>query len=226
MHNVITAVIVLISVLQSYSQEVCSRTVTDFGASSGDYLIEGTATLTDSGGTLFLMLSSDFFTDSGPDLYLYLSINDEAPTVLGNTHVEVAQLMSNSGAQSYIVPGNYNLDDFNYVLVHCKQFNHFWDGGSLDVEICDLPTGLEEDGSVEDQIVANSLFSAFTKFKVRSLKNTSYRLTIYSVNGTMMRSSAEMTNADIYLGDDFPSGVYVIRAVYGNRLLTSKIIKQ
>ncbi len=126
----------LISFQQVLAQTVCTRTVADFGTSSGSYTITGSATLVDSAGMLTLTLSSDFFTDSGPDLYLYLSINDQAPTVPGNTNIQVAALSSNSGSQSYIVPGSTAIDDYDYVTIHCVDFNAFWDGGLLGSSNC------------------------------------------------------------------------------------------
>lgn len=135
--GVLSLLAALFLVVEVYSQNICKRTVIDFGTfPPGGYLVEGTATLTDSLGTLYLTLSNDFSTNPGPDLHLYLSINDAAPTMLLNTNVEIAPLSNSMGGQSYVVPGNYTIDDFDYVLVHCKQYNHFWDGGLLNPKTC------------------------------------------------------------------------------------------
>jgi len=152
-----TILLVLATIFSSFSQTVCKRTVADFGPSSTNYTIEGSATLTDSAGILTLSLSDDFSTNNGPDLFLYLSKNNEAPTVPGNTNVEVAQLISNKGAQSYTVPGNTKIDDFDYVSIHCKAFNSFWDGGPLGAKTCQIsPTYANIDLTACDSMVSPS----------------------------------------------------------------------
>lgn len=114
----------------STSQVVCTRTVSDFGATSGDYLVQGTATLQDSAGIFTVILSSDFSTTDGPDLDLYLAISDTSPTNVNNTNVLIGAIAS-SGAQVLNVPAGVGINDFDFVLIHCAQFDHFWDGGLL-----------------------------------------------------------------------------------------------
>lgn len=228
MYKIITSILFsIILSSQSFSQTVCTRTVADFGSfPTGGYMVQGTATLTDSLGIIYLTLSNDFFTTAGPNLYLYLSINDEAPTVVGNTNVEISPLLSNMGSQTYIVPGNYSIDDFDYVLVHCKQFNHFWDGGILNSTNCYTTTGMQDGSSENKLVIKNSVFSSFTILNVITSQSTIYKLDIFSIDGKMMNSSTENTNSEVYIGENFRKGNYLIFVTYNNKRITQKIIKQ
>lgn len=120
-----------------FAQTVCTRQVTafDYSTTTG-YSITGTAELKDSLGVLYLTFSSDFFTSPGPDLYVYLTETGAAPTAPGNDDYEVAILTSNSGAQSYTIPSTVSLNDYDYVTIHCKQFNHLWNSGQLSPQSC------------------------------------------------------------------------------------------
>jgi hypothetical protein len=154
MHKVLLIIFGAFSFIQSFAQTVCTREVANF-VNSGNYSIDGSATLTDSAGILTLTLSDDFMTDQGPDLYLYLSINNQPPTTSGNTNYQVAQLLSSTGGQSYTVGGSTEIDDYDYVTIHCVDFNAFWGGGALGATSCVFPT--TSDSITE--IVCDSLIS-------------------------------------------------------------------
>lgn len=120
-----------------FAQTICKRQVTNFDYSTTTgYSIQGTAELKDSLGILYLTFSSDFSTSSGPDLYVYLTETGAAPTAVGNDDYEIAPLISNSGAQTYTLPSSVAIDDYDYVTIHCKQFNHLWNSGLLGPETC------------------------------------------------------------------------------------------
>jgi len=111
--------------------QTCSRQVASFDAAPGGYDISGTALLEMQDDSITLSFDSAFSTLAGPDLHAYLAINFESPTADGNTNVDLGLLASNSGAQSFGVPDSIALDDYDYVLIHCKTFNHWWGGGLL-----------------------------------------------------------------------------------------------
>ena len=109
----------------------CTRSIPAFMAAPGGYNISGTGLLEAAQEGTTLSFDQAFNTQSGPDLHVYLSINFEAPTTPGNTNIDIGELTSNQGAQSYTIPSNVALGDYNYVLIHCKSFNHWWGGGLL-----------------------------------------------------------------------------------------------
>jgi len=123
----------------SNAQPLCVREIPSFMAAPGGYNISGSAVLEQS-DSITLHIDSEFSTQSGPDLHVYLSINFEAPTTPGNTNIDIGSLISNTGAQSYTIPAGVSLGDYNYVLIHCKSFNHWWGGGALGEIDCTTAT--------------------------------------------------------------------------------------
>jgi len=100
----------------------------DLGTTSS-YPLNGTAILKEENGELILDLLDDFNTTSAlPGLYVYLTNN------LSNINgaVEIAKVEKFSGSQSYTVPGNPGLLDYNYVLFYCKPFLVPVGNGELD----------------------------------------------------------------------------------------------
>jgi len=84
------------------------------------YPLEGTATLTNATGELMINLSEDFQTTSAlPGLYIYLTNNNNSI----NNAIEIGAVTKFSGAQSYTVPGDTNLDTYNFILFYCKPFS-------------------------------------------------------------------------------------------------------
>jgi len=228
MHKILFVVIAIALTFNVNSQTVCKRIVADFGTfPASGYQVNGSATLIDSLGALYLTLSSDFSTFAGPDLYLYLSINDEAPTVPGNTNVEVALMISNTGTQTYIVPESYTLNDFDYVLIHCKQFNHLWDGGALGSLTCNSPTAVfEEEIALETLVVKNNASASSIKIEVNSLDNSEFSLRIYTISGKLIHSSFEFTNVEINIEQYISTGLFFLEVNIDNRRYFEKIISK
>lgn len=84
-----------------------------------DYEVNGTFTLAEMGNDLELSFDSDFTASNGPGLFVYLSNSQE--NVTGG--VEVGQLQSNSGAQSYTISmSDAQLGTYRFVLIYCKPF--------------------------------------------------------------------------------------------------------
>lgn len=123
----------------SYAQMFCFREVTAFNAAPGGYAISGTA-LMEFSDYKALHFDAAFATQAGPDLHVYLATNFESPSTPGNTNVDLGELESNTGAQSYIIPFDIEIEDYDYVLIHCLTFNHWWGGGLLDTVNCTSAT--------------------------------------------------------------------------------------
>lgn len=97
-----------------------SRTGAFRGSPGTSYNISGTAFLEQvEGGGLQLRFGENFSSSNGPDLYVYLSTEGK----VNATSLQVGQLQSTAGAQTYVVPGNVNMNDFDNVIIHCLPFN-------------------------------------------------------------------------------------------------------
>jgi len=82
------------------------------------YTVQGTAILDRTSDQSILRFGSDFQSQSGPGLYVYLSPN--ANNVDGG--VNLGELKATSGEQEYAIPGNFDPEDYDHVLVYCQPF--------------------------------------------------------------------------------------------------------
>lgn len=97
-----------------------SRTGT-FSGNMG-YAVAGTATLQQTGSDLKLVLGGDFQASNGPQLGVYLAKTASGGLNSQNS-LKLANLLNNSGMQTYDVPAGVGLNDYNYVVIYCIPFN-------------------------------------------------------------------------------------------------------
>ncbi len=98
------------------------------------YKIEGTAKIENVDGETHLVLSEDFKTKNGPDLKVYLTkkpIESLTGQDVKNDATKIGVLKSNKGAQSYILPADLDLADYESVVIHCEAFTVLWGGFDL-----------------------------------------------------------------------------------------------
>ncbi|MFZ9739595.1 MAG: DM13 domain-containing protein [Prochlorotrichaceae cyanobacterium] len=98
----------------------------------GEYPTSGTVSIIEKDEQRLLELDEAFETStSGPDLFVILH---RSPDVIGSTtppahgieegdYVVLEALQAYSGAQSYVIPEDLNLDDFQSAAIWCRQFN-------------------------------------------------------------------------------------------------------
>ena len=68
----------------------------------------------------------NFRSTNGPDLYVYLSTDDNA-----SDFVNLGELKANNGNQNYKIPNDTDLDKYNKVLVWCKAFGVLFGSAEL-----------------------------------------------------------------------------------------------
>jgi len=94
------------------------------------YAIEGTAILQSfDNGEITLSLSDDYDTDWGPDVRILLS-----NSLSLNGAIEIVNLTDINhfnGARTFDVPSSVDIDDFQFILFFCVQFNQFWASGEF-----------------------------------------------------------------------------------------------
>ncbi|MCI0445761.1 DM13 domain-containing protein [bacterium] len=101
------------------TQEVSSRTGVFSSNPKSDYQVNGTATLQLTGGSLQLILGSDFQSSSGPRLEVYLSNSNSINT----GSITLGRLQRTTGSQTYNVPSDVTLTTYDWVIIHCVSFN-------------------------------------------------------------------------------------------------------
>jgi len=89
-----------------------------------DALHRGSGTakiITDSSGKKILRLEEDFSVTNGPDLYVYLTKNENPSSEddLGDL-INLGRLKGNQGSQNYET--NVDIDAYNTVVIWCQQF--------------------------------------------------------------------------------------------------------
>ncbi|MCH9657590.1 DM13 domain-containing protein [archaeon] len=96
------------------------------GVGDGIHDAQGSAyTIPLEDGTEVLRLEN-FKSTNGPDLYVYLSTNDNA-----SDFVSLGMLKASSGNQNYEIPTNTDLSKYDKVLIWCKAFGVLF--GSADL---------------------------------------------------------------------------------------------
>jgi hypothetical protein len=99
-----------------------------------NFKVKGTWSIEKKQDGNYIILDDAFKTKKAPDLKLFLS-KEIANDIKGETATQsatlVAKLSSNKGAQSYKIPVNVNIDDYQSLIIHCEQYSKLWASTSL-----------------------------------------------------------------------------------------------
>lgn len=98
------------------------------------YTIHGSAKIEKVDGETRLVFSEDFKTKSGPDLKLYLSktpISTLSAQDIDASAVRLSVLKSHRGAQSYVIPADIDISDYQSVVIQCEAYTVLWGGFDL-----------------------------------------------------------------------------------------------
>ncbi len=187
----------LIGALQTNAQ-TCTRTGSFTGT---DVSVVGTAKFIQTGSTKTIELGTDFLSDSGPDLDVYLS-PDPNPVVNG---IRLEPLTSLSGTQTYDVPVGIEISDYEYIVVHCTQYNHLYGYALLSAATgnCSLALSNDDVKSLKNfKLVQSDNGITFNSDNVLS----SPSVKIYDLNGRLVLESN--TISETLLIKD--SGIYFV----------------
>ena len=83
--------------------------------------VNGKAEIYEKVGTFTLVFNDAFTVSNGPDLYVYVS-KEQQPTQF----ISLGRLKSVNGGQTYTFTSAINFDDYKYAVVHCQQYNHLF----------------------------------------------------------------------------------------------------
>ncbi|MSU74988.1 MAG: hypothetical protein EXS55_00505 [Candidatus Magasanikbacteria bacterium] len=97
-----------------------------------NYMTDGNASLMIKDGKNYVVLGDDFKTPNGPDLQIYLTKNT-APSSRADIKagLNLGKLKSITGQQTYELPANLTLTDYNAITIHCEAFNVPWSWAPL-----------------------------------------------------------------------------------------------
>ena len=98
------------------------------------YTIQGSAKIDTINGKHHLVFSRDFKTKNGPDLKVYLSkrpLSSLSAKKIDKKAVKLSVLKSHKGKQSYAIPADINLADYESVVIQCEAYTVLWGGFDL-----------------------------------------------------------------------------------------------
>ena len=98
------------------------------------YTIQGSAKVETIDGKSRLVFSDDFKTKNGPDLKIYLSKRPLASLSaqdVDKSAVRLSVLKSHRGTQSYSIPADIDLEDYESVVIQCEAYTVLWGGFDL-----------------------------------------------------------------------------------------------
>ena len=105
-----------------------------FAAESGkwqnqEFKVKGSWSIEQRADGNYLVISDDFKTRSAPDLKFFLSKNS-FDAINGKNATDgavlISQLSSSKGGQSYKIPSNINVEDYQSLVLHCEQYSKLW----------------------------------------------------------------------------------------------------
>lgn len=88
-----------------------------------DHPTAGQAQIVEENGQRYLKFDADFTTARGPDVNVVMHRNTSVPVNLQEEYIILAPLQSFDGAQQYLIPDDFNLDEYQSVAIWCRQFN-------------------------------------------------------------------------------------------------------
>lgn len=83
--------------------------------------VNGKAEIYEKNGTYTLVFNENFTVSNGPDLYVYVS-KEQQPSQF----ISLGKLKSVNGGQTYTFMSSVNFEEYKYAVVHCQQYNHLF----------------------------------------------------------------------------------------------------
>ena len=81
------------------------------------HVTSGGVSIIESGGKYYVQLANDFYLDGAPDPKVGLGYNGYDPAT------KAGHLISSSGASSYEIPRNIDVQGYNEVYIWCEKFS-------------------------------------------------------------------------------------------------------
>jgi len=98
------------------------------------YSIQGSAKIVTTQDQTQLVFSDDFKTKNGPDLKVYLSkipLSDLSEKDVDKDAIRLSVLKSHRGTQSYVIPSDIDLSDYESIVIQCEAYSVLWGGFDL-----------------------------------------------------------------------------------------------
>lgn len=84
---------------------------------------EGTFKIVEENGKTYVELSDNFRTGRGPDVFVLLHREATPTSYDQEDYINLGMMSRFRGTQRYEIPEDVNLDDFQSVVIWCRQFD-------------------------------------------------------------------------------------------------------
>ncbi|MEO6168967.1 MAG: DM13 domain-containing protein, partial [Chitinophagales bacterium] len=150
--------------------------------------IDGMATIEqDDNGQVTVNFNDEFSTAVGPDVHVFLCNSFTAPNSSNTDKLEIGSLQSTSGAQTYVVPAGVSIDQYNWVLIHCITYNHFWGGGEFGIVEGNCTATAVNEPAVENKV---SFFYSNGILMAQHLPENTVTLSAYNLQGRQLLTTS------------------------------------
>lgn len=202
----------------------CSRTG-NFVRNGADTPTSGSATLIfQADGAKQVILGSNFSTsNNGPDIHVILcrTFRYEPKTDLIISGV----LTKTSGMQTFNVPAEVQLSDFQYILIHCVAYNHrfgYAKLGNTTGQNC-ATLGVNDFDTNANSI---KIFPNPTDDILNFSINEEAEVSIYNVSGKKINSNTLTKENNTVSLQSQSNGVYIVEINSNNQRTTQRIVKK
>jgi|GEM_PF-2539372 len=202
----------------------CLRTGNFISNGSDTPTSGSTSLIFNTNGTKQIQLGSNFSTpNNGPDIHVILC---QTASYTPSTDLIISGVLTQiTGAQTFSVPSNVSLNQYQYILIHCVQYNHRFGYASLG-----NPTGTScstlATSNFDSDFNTIRAFPNPTKDQLTFSVQEDSKVMIYDSIGKKIGNNLNISRVNNSISlDSYPKGIYMVEVISDNKKSIHKIIK-
>jgi len=198
----------------------------------GDYSLEGTVYLElFDNKSLDLRFDTDYLTLSNVyDVHVYLSTTNDYTEPIDTSEMflvanigTISGLNYSSGAMTFDLPSEVNIDDYDYIVFVCIQYGQLhWGNGTFGESVLSNKTDIKKRNELGVSIYPNPSKSGLVDVQFQNTQQNTL-IEVLNVNGQII-SSQRLLWKQHHLIELNDSGIYFIRLISDEASMVQKII--
>ena len=159
-------------------------------------------------------------------IVVYLGDSNKSPTAPDNESYKIDTLESPSGKQSYVLPSNIGLGDYDNVLIHCKEFDVFWGGGTLSDSVCGaVKVGQLNNKDLTVRYHPNPFqYQLYIEFEIPVKGEVN--LAIVNSAGILYHKEKMEHNKMMFNTQNYPAELYYLNVIMNSNVYSYPILKE